>query len=693
MTNRHYLRSALGAAVFVALASAPAAAALDDGAVDCRADVAKAYSKLVSTAAKTIGGCHKSRNADKIPSSVDCNDVSSNGADSKGKIAGAAAKLEETVLGSCSGETELLDYDIYSTCPAPCDDLGLPNPMGTIAHVADCLACLGPELVAEASAATLDNPAAPMASKDDQKCHATIAKAYPKYVATLLKGRHACQGDQDAEENNDLDECDDADPDDKGAAALVKAEEAIVKACTAANLSNVGSCATTNLDDLSTCLAAEYDALALSAFTTAYELPTTLCPTGVRSTIRAGSSIDGPTDSTLSVGWSGLGHEIDIVDNYTVSSNATCPGSEAGSCGDCTINGISLTDPGSLYYARCTENVQISCSNPFGTDAACPGAQNCGYYLGPPLPVSAGGTPTCTMNRLATNVTGTANPDNGTSELNLDLRAVVHLGGSGTQPCPVCEGDVTAQDGLKNGTCTGGPAGVNGDPCDVQGFDLSFAKPEHFDAVAGVSLDCPPSSGQNFSGSGLIIDLNLTTGTAQLPFEDNCDGVASGELCACGVCSGDGATPCRTDAACSGLGLGVCTNGAGPDRNPNGCTGYVCETGTALDRGTCANPIEMYCDGFTRANGRGVISCEDDEDCAPENVSCPGAGCGTCNLPQLKSCFLDPIQVQGTPSTTNPVLAGTFCLPPTSNTGINSAAGSPGPGAVKVDMLVDLLYD
>src|SRR3990167_6247181 len=64
---------------------------LSDGAVKCRSAVAKSYSKLVGTAAKTIASCHKSRNSGKVANTVNCNDMDE--ADSAGKYASAALKI------------------------------------------------------------------------------------------------------------------------------------------------------------------------------------------------------------------------------------------------------------------------------------------------------------------------------------------------------------------------------------------------------------------------------------------------------------------------------------------------------------------------------------------------------------------------------------------------------------------------
>ena len=53
---------------------------------------------------------------------------------------------------------------------------------------------------------------------------------------------------------------------------------------------------------------------------------------------------------------------------------------------------------------------------------------------------------------------------------------------------------------------------------------------------------------------------------------------------------------------------------------------------------------------------------------------------GDCTLVKRRPCFLDPIVGQGSPDPEYPLAAAVFCIPPTSNVGINSAAGLPGPG-------------
>jgi len=99
--------------------------------------------------------------------------------------------------------------------------------------------------------------------------------------------------------------------------------------------------------------------------------------------------------------------------------------------------------------------------------------------------------------------------------LDLAIRAAIHTGIALNQPCPICVGDTTAQDGSTDGLCAGGLR--DGGACDVQGFDATFAAGE------GISLDCPPDPLSNISGAGLQLALDLTTGSASLPFNVSCD--------------------------------------------------------------------------------------------------------------------------------------------------------------------------
>lgn len=689
---------ATAAAVLVAaLGATPASAQLDADAVKCRSAIAKAYTKLVASAGKTIGKCHKLRNKNKIWGvGDDCNDLSV--ADNKNKLPKAQDKVRSSIEKSCVGPAgDLINKDLYLSCPDPCGtDESIPNPMQTFDDLGDCLACLAGQLAEEVSADTLGMPASLPLSKDDGKCHGAIVKGYQKYMAAGLKEETKCQATNDKAGNNDIDDCLDTDAKSKVSKALGKANDGIDKSCAAANLTNVDSCATDSLANLKSCNGTAYDDKGNEVYVSTFELPATICPTSMRTIVRAGCSIDGTgpgcsaggaTESVLSVGWKGLGHRIDIVDNYAIQAAVDCPGTEIGSCGDCDILGIDTNDPDYSFMTRCVDFPWISCDAPFGVDTECSGGE-CAYYLGPPLPVSAGGTPTCTMNKMVANLTGTADPDAGTGETEISLRSIVHSGVNQAQPCPVCENDTTPRDGIKNGTCVGGAR--NNQACDVQGFDFSFSTTSDTNPTDGVSMDCPPNSGANISGGGLRISFTLSTGASVLPFGDACESPNESEMCACGVCSHDNTIPCNDDTTCDDLSGGsVCGKGGdGVDRKPNDCTGFTCLDVGPDDLGECDGDVNQFCEGLLRANGGGVLTCVNDASCDTYNSLCAGGDCGNCTEFQARSCFLDPITVSGTPDTDNPVLAGLFCLPPTSSTGVNSSTGSPGPGEVKLDAVI-----
>ena len=79
----------------------------------------------------------------------------------------------------------------------------------------------------------------------------------------------------------------------------------------------------------------------------------------------------------------------------------------------------------------------------------------------------------------------------------------------------------------------------------------------------------------------------------------------------------------------------------------------------------------------TRSDSSEKLQCGNDADCAVF-----GASAGTCTLVERSRCFLDPITASGHADPRHPVAVSTFCVPPTSNGGINTVAGLPGPGRV-----------
>jgi hypothetical protein len=146
------------------------------------------------------------------------------------------------------------------------------------------------------------------------------------------------------------------------------------------------------------------------------------------------------------------------------------------------------------------------------------------------------------------------------------------------------------------------------------------------------------------------------------------------------------------DSVCADAGAGTCTAiGSGVSRVPNDCGDGVC-TPIGGDKGSClAGPSDTFCDGALNADGEGFIGCNSDGDCDSVAGVC-GGDCGNCSDSRDRACFLDPIVAVGTPSTENPILVSTFCLPPTNNAAINGVSGQPGPVRVTVDQLTQLRY-
>jgi hypothetical protein len=362
-------------------------------------------------------------------------------------------------------------------------------------------------------------------------------------------------------------------------------------------------------------------------------------------------------------------------------------------CGVCTNDGIRTTDPNSQLFTRCTNDFTAKCDEPFSLDNDDCGGSFCTYVLGPPVPVSAGGNPSCTINALAADLTGTGNVETGEAAATTNFATKVFTGGSAslTQPCPVCVGDITAADGVQDGICSEGSR--DGLPCDTLGYDATFAS---LSKDLGLSLDCVPPAVENISGTGLKISFELTTGSSSLAADTECDSPLQSQDCFCAVCTGDQTLPCINNADCEAALAGTCTaNDTGITRQPNDCEVFACDD-IGEERGACSNltAMDMWCEGLVKANGTGFIGCLDNNECINESfTACENNDCGPCTLAQPRSCFLDPIRTQGVASTGDPVLGGTFCVPPTLNFGINGASGLPGPGRVVVQQSIKRLYD
>jgi len=352
-------------------------------------------------------------------------------------------------------------------------------------------------------------------------------------------------------------------------------------------------------------------------------------------------------------------------------------------CNECSVTGGPCVSNGDCPSGEtCVDQVNGVCLTgaqlPTCSGGQCVGSCEC--FLAPPEPVSGGNVPACFVRKLGADVTGTWNLDTGASALDIALLRRIYLGELTTVPCPTCVGDVTANDGVRDGTCSKGRN--DGESCDANSSDATFPAPSGGD----YSYDCFPDDGKNLTGTGLASMFTLTTGSSSLSANVACGWpVIAPEICPCGVCSGDSSIACSSNSDCGGA--GTCGGAAVLVPRANECTGSSC-TDLGGGEGECTTgPDQTFCNGVLRADGTPFVTCISNVDC--DNADCgsgAGAGlCGTCSLTKRRECFLDPIVATGTASTTDPVAIATYCMSQTASPGANAVIGLPGPARVKID--------
>ena len=664
----------LAAATFV-VSTGVAEAQVDKDNGKCRAAIGKGVTKLVSTASKTIDGCIK--NAIKTGVAVDCNDLTV--ADIKGKNAKAVTKLLESVGGvktKCDDGLHALSLAEFESCPSPSqttDDGDATVGIDTFAEVGACQADMAQRLVEQARATILKPNYSGMAAQPDlgkaaAKCANGIAKGSTKLLATIMKERTKCQAGSDKALGPYDYQCAGDDTKGKIAGATTKLSDGIAKSCGSLDVSGllaVGGCAN-SVAGLQSCVAAAATTAASGLSATATETVTGVCPGSAIIEINAGAT-------ELDTGWTGFGHNAGVVEGFVARVDLDC--SASVDCDSCTPSTNC-----SEGNCRCSNDATTACTMPFVSDPACGGAV-CDVMFGPPLPLSAGGSPTCVVNRVTTEITGTADAGSGASDVTVSNEARVHLGESQQEPCPVCSGANIGD----AGTCSAGD--------NVGGACITDAKHPTF---GNVSYSCQPDTGKNVSGTGLKINLALTTDSVSLPAAAaarasvGCDAPLGAIPCHCATCSGDSTAGCNSDADCAALGAGTCsTVGVGAPRQPSACLAG-CDVDPTTNEGVCSGvyneadppsstggPHDLFCDGLIRANGEGFITCLNDASCAPHSA-------GSCTLVQTRPCFGDPIEATGANSQFGALAVSAFCSAATSSGAINSAAGTPGPGRAKI---------
>ena len=658
------------AAALASLCCAMPAAAQTDAERGCRSAIAKETSRYVKTLFKTTTKCHVSRNKGKISPATDCGDVD---AADTGKLGKARAKLRAAIGGAkdrCSGSPGLLAQ--FARCPSPAadiDDDGLTTGIDAFPELADCLIALSDALVGQASTKAMGSPGAALTG-EVAKCQKELGKGLSKLVQTVGKERARCQAARDAQGQGLNYGCVDQDPKGKINKTRAKVETGIAKRCALSDpnplstgnetLDALGACGDT-VAQLQDCIGTQVGMrFGSGMIAMAYELPDSCRAGGARRVINASAGRK-LTATGLDAGWSGLTHGVDIPDQTGDAISITCD----ADCANCDIDLDPLKDD-PRSFCRCAGNTNNSCDVINGPDPDdCTGLNtNCICNFGPPLSISSGGTPVCVVNQIRQDYEGTVDIGTGQWSDQIRLASLVHLGISSVEPCPTCQGDVTSNDGIRDGTCQGGLLAGTG-ACDVNGIHPAFGPS---------SFDCPPNPITNISGGGLLISLDASNEAQSLPFALPCDAPPAGLLCPCRVCSGNANLGCASDDDCAAEGAGTCTAGGGAGVKQNACSDGVCSP----DGQCTAGPIDTFCDGVVTPKGEGFVPCSSAADCSI-------AGAGACTLSKRRLCYTDPIVTDGEPGTYSSQSASIFCIPPTTSGAVNNTGGLPGAGRLVLD--------
>jgi hypothetical protein len=654
MSGLHPIAIACAATMLVC---APAGAQVTVEDARCRAAIHKNAAKLGAVANKAVDRCIKTNL--KTFSGGDCNDLAI--ADTQQKVTAASAKLGTNIAAKCALPANSAALAQFPRCPSPADaDDGIDG-VDDFTELAACETTINTDGIEMMRRYVLDpdydSIGALPNSKNVAKCGNAIARNVTKAwrAAAKLRGKDQATRDHNGQSyeyaahavSTTAIEIDCLGGISNGCSGLASPDFHALRACN----NSAGGVA------VCTCKAALKNAHGATAV--AYDMDG-VCPSEALVSINSRGGGGGIlTDTALDVGWTGLGHGGDVDDRVVGSVNLACSSDDCSSCQ------VSVDCDGG--NCRCRNNQSIACTVPFVTGGPC-GAGTCAVVLGPPLPFSAGGSPMCVVNVMTSALTGVADAGTGKANVTIESETFLGLGIAQNQPCPTCSG----------GTCQGGFN--NGAPCTVDAIHPDFGP---------LSYDCQFRWVGDVFPDEFELALELTDAPVSLAFEEQADPPFTGMAVACGTCSGDNDVACMNDAECAALALGTCGRApAAALRQPNDCTDLTCEeiAGSGGKRGVCTGDSDLYCDGFVRQGGGGIITCASDLDCSSLDTDCPANDCGTCTLEQPRGCYLDPIIEDGVNGPDGAEVVSTFCFPSTISSGINAAVGLPGAARLKLDV-------
>lgn len=362
-------------------------------------------------------------------------------------------------------------------------------------------------------------------------------------------------------------------------------------------------------------------------------------------------------DANIDIGTSGAAHNLPWVSGAALTVDVLgCQGS-VPPCGECQL-GSAVANGGAVVNGLCANNT-TRCDS----DTDCGVGGKCTLYFGAPVPLPVGGTPICAVATIGTGTSGSINIETGEGGLDaFSLSVRVGSGLTNASPCPQCLGDASPSDGVRGGTCEGGPN--NGGACDAEGWSGAYS--------SWTSLDCLPSLGSTLTTMNLPVGPLGTEG-------------ADWELTAASPqCSANSADKCFCPAQSSTYQTE--SNGC---TDVNGCSEEVAGSGEGVCFSDESVDVASYCEGSSWGD---FIPCS-------SNATCEATGGGTCSRVELRACFPDNgslgahLVAEGSAASLSSGSAtarvgSNFCISQTGNSTVNSTAGLPGPGRIQASVRV-----